>query len=283
MKKAINKKIEISAVLALSFVLSFTSFNFVLADNASSAEDSSSSEKLDTMKHILGKNKDREEMTRKIEERKAEMRKKIDDKRTEIKHKMMKIKDMNDRLDGRLEERKNRLGTTTFSTSTAGFDDLISSTTPFRKKELEKIKKESEKIAERLGNSVKKLEDFYGRISEKVRKFEKKSVSNDEVKSLLGIARLKIDSAKSDVDNLVKAVGGGIGDQNKKDYLALIKNLSTKAKDSIHDAQKALSDAVSSLKPGFNKDKNSSSSSSAISSVSSSTASSATSSSSSSL
>lgn len=312
MKKIISKKIEMSAMFVFAFVLSFTSVSFVLADNSSSEDSSLSSsgekieykgvpgrqERFDSEKRVLGQ-KSREEMgesilkmkeiKNRLENRleKGEARfgsstvgigdptssttpfRKMEMERMKEGGEIRNGKEMKNRFDGRLDERRAEFGTSTVSTIT------------LRKMELERMKKESVKIAERFTDNLKRLEDFYRRISEKVGKFENKAVSVDETKSLLGIARLKINSAKSDVDNLMKTVKEGVGNQNKNDYLALVKNLSIKAKNSIHEAQKALSNAVSSLKPGLNKNK--SSSSSAVSSVSSSTASSATSSSSSSL
>lgn len=308
-----------SAVFAFAFVLSFSSVSFVLAEDFSSEDSSLSSsggkieykkipekqERFDSAKRVfdqkrieeternflkmkeiksrlenkLGENEARfgsstvrigDPTSSTTQFRKMEMERMIKERMKE-EGEMRNGKEIEYRFDDRLNKRRAEFGTST------------SSTTPFRKIELDRIKKESIKIAERLADNLKRLEDFYRRISEKFGKFENKAILADETKSLLGTARLKINSAKSDVDNLMKAVKEGVGNQNRNDYLALIKNLSIKAKNSIYEAQKALSDAVSSLKPGLNKNKSSSFSSSMASSVSSSTASSATSSSSSSL
>lgn len=279
MKKIISKKIEIPSMFAFALALSFSSVSFVLAEDSSQKN---------PLPYSLGE--------------------KIEKSREETERNFLKMKEIKSRLDNRLEKGEARFGSSTVRTGDptssttqfrkietedrfdgrlnerrAEFGTSTSSTTPFRKMELERIKKESVKIAERLADNLKRLEDFYRRISEKVGKFENKAILADEAKSFLGIARLKINFAKSDVGNLMKAVKEGAGNQNRNDYLVLVKNLSIKAKNSIYEAQKALSDAVSSLKPGLNKNKSSSFSSLMVSSVSSSTASSATSSSSSSL
>lgn len=250
MKKiTINRNIEICAALAF-VLLSLSSVNFVSADNSSQSEDFPADGRFSRMK-------EREEMTRKIAEKKAE-----------IENKMLKMKETKDRFDGKLEDRKIKFGTSTFSTSTVGFGSSASSTAPFRKKEMERIKKEGEKISKRFYNNIGRLEDFYDRISEKISKFEKKGVSVTETKALLVLAKSKIDIARADADVLMKAMEEGLGVQNRKNYFESIRNLSNKAKKSIKEAQRELSDAVNSLKPGFNKNKNNSSSTT-ISSVSS--------------
>lgn len=284
MKKIISKKIEISSMLA--FVLFFAPVSFVLAEDFSSEDPSPSSfggkieykkipereERFDSAKRVLDQ-KNREEMERNS----------------------LKIKEIKNRLDSRLRESEMRFGSSTARTGDptsstthfesrldgrwVGFGTSTSSTAPFRKMELERMKKESIKIAERFADNLKRLEDFYKRISEKVGKFENKAVSADETKSLLGIARSKINFAKSDADNLIRVIKEGVGSQNINDYLIQVRNLSIKTKNSIHEAQKALSNAVNSLKPGLNKNKGSYFSSPVSSPVSSSTAPKATSSS----
>ncbi len=244
MKKIRSKNIEICVAFAF-ILLSSGLINFASADNASSTEKSSVGKN-------FYRNKDR-----------------ITDKKAEMEQKILKMKETKGPFGTRLEGRKTRFGTSTFSTSTVGFGAYASSTASFRKRELEKIKKEERKINERFDNNVKRLDNFYRRISDKISKFEKKGVDITETKVLLDIAKSKIDIAKSDVGDLGKAINDGIGNQNGKDYFASIKNLSIKAKNSIKDAQEALSSVIKSLKPGFNKNKSSSSStsSSSVSSV----------------
>lgn len=249
MKKIISRK-NIEICIAVVFVLSSMGLiNFASADVATSTENRKPNKGFD-------------------QRREEEMIRKISDKRVEIERKMLEIKEMEGRLDGKMEEKKLRFGTSTFATSTRIFGASTASTT-IRNRLLERVKREGEKIVERFDESIKRLENSYEKISEKISKFEKKGVSVTETKALLAIAKSKIDIAKSDVDVLAKAINDGIGSQNRKDYYALIKNLSNKAKDSIKNAQRALSDTINSLKPGFNKNDKHSSSTATTSSVSS--------------
>lgn len=269
MKKIISRK-NIEICIAVVFVLSSMGLiNFASADVATSTEN-------------IKPNKG-------FDQREEEMIRKISDKRAEIERKIMEMKEMEGQLESKMEEKKLRFGTSTFATSTPVFGTSTASTT-LKNRLLERVKREGEKIAGRFDENINRLEDYYYRISEKISKFEKKGVVVTETKALLDIAKSKIGIARLDVEALGKVINDGIGTQNRKDYYASIKNLSTKAKDSIREAQRALSDAINSLKPGFNKgDKHSSSRTSfsvssittSSGSISSSAASSATSSSSS--
>ncbi|MBU6431588.1 MAG: hypothetical protein KGJ58_00420 [Patescibacteria group bacterium] len=252
--KKIIKSGNVGILVIFAFILMFSGLiNFASAYNAYSTEDSSVGGLFDKdhrfdQDHKKGKGREETEKT-------------IGRKEDGNENKTLKMKENKGRLESKFEKKKSRLATSTFE-----YEISKASTSAFirREKGSEKIKEQNENILKHFEKNINRLEDFYRKILKKAGKFEKKGVNVSEARALLDIAKSKIEIAKSDVSSLGKVVSDGIIGQNEKDYFALIKNLSVKAMGSIKDAREALSKAVSSLKPGLNK--NSSSSASSVSS-----------------
>lgn len=240
--------------IAFAFVLvSLSSVNFVSADDSSSSTSSSeiSKEKMFIKKNA--KNEIKERLKNKKEKIKERIEKNKDDDNDDNDDEEDEEEVFEDKFDGK----RSKINKIRFGTSTDELSTSTASTSPLKIKIAEKIRKQNAKFVEKLDKDVKRMENLYEKISSKVDKFEEKGVSVTEVRTLMGIARLKIDDAKSDIDEIV---------------LQPISKISiVKIRSSMKSAQDSLVDVVKALKPGLNKQSTSSSvSSSGISSSSSS-------------
>lgn len=220
-------------VALVSMLLSLSLANFASADNSSS---SMSSPAIPREKIFIQK-KDKNEIKERLNDKKEEIKEGIENKR-----------ENEDDFEDKFDDRHSKINAVALGTSTA-------STSQLKGKIAEKIKKQNKKIIEKLNKDVKKLKSLYEKISSKISKFEKKGVSVTEARTLLGIAKLKIEAVESGLDDIVAK--------------PTVKISVAKARDLIKSAKESLADVVKALKPGLNKSENSSSSSVSSSGVSS--------------
>ena len=142
-----------SAIFAFAFVLSFTSVNFVLAEDSSGEYPlpSSSGEKIE-YKGIPEKSEKFDLMKRALDQKNRE----------EVERSVLKMKEIKSRLERGLGEKETRFGS-----STVGIGDPTSSTTQFRKMEMERMIKERMKRESDMRNIKEIKGRFDGRLDER--------------------------------------------------------------------------------------------------------------------
>lgn len=232
MKDVKNRSLLMCATLTFALSL-LSSVNFVSADDSSSSTDSPEISREKVFIKKMDKN---------------EMKERLNDRKEKIKEKIEEMKENENDFEDKFDNRRSKINNVRFGTSTDERSTSAASTSPIRIKIAEKIKKQNKKIVEKLDKDVKKLEDLYEKISSKISKFEEKGVLVTEARALMDIAILKIDAAKSGIDDIVSKPAVKI-------EIVKIRGLTKTAQDSLIDVVKA-------LKPGLNKQKNTSSSAS---------------------
>lgn len=195
---------------------------------------------------------DREKMRAEVKDNREEFKTKIKEADTPEERKMVKEqfnqmkeenKDLRRKTNEEIKTRREELKTK--------FKAEIEESKIGRKEKLDTARKEKVSLVltqalGRLGNAVGALENFDKKVSERIAKRKSEGVDVSKAESLLGVARTKLDEAKSAVEAVKSVTGEAVNatDGVSKDAL---KASIEKARDAVKSARDAYKEVITGL------------------------------------
>ena len=123
-----------------------------------------------------------------------------------------------------------------------------------------KLDEQRKKIAQEYVVAIRNLNNLADRVESRIKKMEAAGINASTSQSLLDIANSKIEIAANDLTALQTALSSTTSTSTRKAILASVKTQADKTRTDVKIAHKALVDAINSLVPGQNKEKNATSS-----------------------
>lgn len=122
-----------------------------------------------------------------------------------------------------------------------------------QKKRIEVARKQTELVNKRLESAINRVQKLSDRISEKLSSLEKEGVDVSTPRLHIAEVKIKLDNARTKVAAVKLAVEAIFADTDQKDAIKNVQTLVTDATIAIKDAHSSVAKAISSIKPGINK------------------------------